>query len=130
MVRTFSRIGNEMHLVGIPDNYAEWRKRYNRHLDTNLVNSKYTKELFKQYRKHLGSFRYFLLLEIQRMTVSPQVNHLLNLGKPRIARLLISPYRWLRGTGLERWLIYLMIPKRFRKQFRSMDRNNRNNTHD
>jgi len=130
MVHTFSRIGNEMHLTGIPTSYAEWVIKYNHHLDSNLVNSANTKELFKQYRKHLGSFRYFLLLEIQRMTVSAQVNRLLNLGKPRIAHILIFPYRWLRGTGLDRLLIYLMIPRRFKKQFRSMDRNNRNNKHD
>ena len=130
MVHTFSRIGNEMHLSGIPTTYAEWMRTYNHHLDSNLVNSAYTKELFKQYRKHLGSFRYFLLLEIQRMTVSAQVNRLLNLGKPRIAHILIFPYRWFRGTGVDRLLIYLMIPRRFKKQFRLMDRNNRKNQHE
>ncbi|HSB93609.1 MAG TPA: hypothetical protein VLC28_10840, partial [Flavitalea sp.] len=72
---------------------------------------------------------YFLLLEIQRLTVSPQVNRLLALGKPRIAHWLVIPYRWLRKTGLHRWLVYLVIPPRFKKQFRSMDRNNRSTTH-
>ncbi|HSB94577.1 MAG TPA: oxygenase MpaB family protein, partial [Flavitalea sp.] len=49
MVLTFSRIGTEMHLLGIPTNYNDWKKKYNSHLDTNLLNSNYTSELFKQY---------------------------------------------------------------------------------
>ena len=129
MISTFSRIGHEMHLTEIPTSYVEWKKRYDSHLDSNLVNSKYTKELFQQYRKHLGGLRYFLLREIQRLTVSPQVNQLLHLGNPRIAHLLLLPYRLLRKTGLHRWLIYLMIPRRFKKQFRMMDKNNRGNMH-
>jgi hypothetical protein len=127
MVETFSRIGNQMNLTGIPSHYKTWQIKYDTHLNTNLENSKYTQELFRQYRKHLGWFRYFLLLEIQRLTVSSQVNRLLKLGSPRIAQLLIIPYRWLRRSGLHRWLIYLMIPRRFKKQFSNMDRNNRLN---
>jgi len=125
MVLNFSRIGTVMNLVDIPTNYKDWLKSYNRHLDEHLIYSKNTAELIKQYRKHLGWFRYFLLLEIQRMTVSSQVNRLLNLGRPRIAHLLIIPYRWLRKLGLHQWLISLMIPMRFKKQFITMDRNNR-----
>ena len=99
--------------------------RYNKHLDEHLMYSTYTAELIKQYRKHLGWFRFFLLQEIQRMTVSPQVNRLLKLGRPRIAHLLIIPYRWIRKLGLNQWLISLMIPLQFKKQFIIMDKNNK-----
>src|SRR5436190_10775298 len=66
MVLNFSRIGTEMHLVNIPTTYKEWLVSYNQHLDEHLIYSNYTAELTRQYRKHLGWFRFFLLLEIQR----------------------------------------------------------------
>jgi hypothetical protein len=125
MIITFSRIGHEMNLANIPPNYNEWLEDYNRHLDDNLAYSKYSADLFVQYRKHLGWFRYFLLLEIQRMTVSSQVNKLLKLGRPRIARILLIPYRLLRRFAWNRWLIFIMIPKKFKKQFEGMDSINR-----
>ena len=125
MVRTFSRIGIEMNLDNIPSTYTDWLTSYRTHIDQNLVYSKYTEDLFHQYRKHLGWLKYFLLLEIQRMTVSPQVNRLLHLGKARIAKPLLIPYRWIRKFGWHRWLILLMIPARFKKQFREMDEVNR-----
>ena len=128
MIHTFSRIGSEMNLNSIPETYGDWVNSYQLHLANNLAYSRYTADLFRQYRKHLGWFRYFLLLEIQRMTVTPQVNSLLHLGRPRIAHLLLIPYRWIRKFRWHRWLIYLMIPARFKKQFNAMDAMNSRST--
>jgi uncharacterized protein (DUF2236 family) len=124
VVHTFAKIGERMNISNIPVSYYEWQKHYIVHLQENLINSFHTKDLFKQYRKHLGSFRYFVLLEIQRLLVSPMVNDLLDLGAPWIANHFVFPYKLTRPLRLNKFLINLMVPKKFRAQVRSMDKVN------
>lgn len=125
MVATFRRIGEGMHMAGLPSNYNEWTKSYTEHLQDNLLNSHYTADLFRQYRKHLGWFRYQLLLEIQRLTASDRVRALLRLGRPGWSIPLLPIYRLIRKTSIGGWIIRILIPKKFMKQFTEMERLNR-----
>lgn len=124
VVNTFRWIGEMMHLHDLPASDNDWSHEYGKHLSQHLVNSDYTKDLFKQYSKHLGPFRYFLLLEIQRMLVPVQVNRLLRLGKPRVAQALVPFYRLIRKTFVAKLLLEMMVPGRFRQQMRQMDHSN------
>src|SRR5690349_3553466 len=49
VVRTFQQIGERMHLQELPVSYSVWLREYAKHLSQHLVNSSYTKDLFKQY---------------------------------------------------------------------------------
>ena len=130
IVYSFSKIGVRMHLQELPIDYSSFQKTYVQHLNTRLERSHFTTDLYRQYRKHLGAFRYFVLLEVQRLVVSEQVNKILGLGKPRVARLVLPFYKLLRKRGLHRPLIYMMIPKKYISQFNKManqnDRSGRN----
>jgi uncharacterized protein (DUF2236 family) len=121
IVRTFRKIGTQMHIHDLPVDYAEWFRAYNKNLKTNLLNSSFTKDLFKQYRKHLGWFRYFLLIDIQRMLVPSHVNNLLHLGRPAIVQLLIPLYKLIRQYSFHKYFILSMVPAKFKEQVRSMD---------
>jgi len=120
VVDTFKRMGILMHMEDLPGDYLTWMTVYDMHLQWNLENSSFTKDLFKQYRKHLGAFRYFILLEIQRLLAPAQVKDLLKLGKPVIAHRFIWLYKLLRKLGLHNPLIEAMVPKKFRAQARAM----------
>jgi hypothetical protein len=122
LVRTFARIGQQMHIQDIPFNYHEWKKAYENQLTRSLLKSAFTENLFQQYKKHLGAFRYFLLLDIQRMLVSKHVNDLLELGRPRFVQLLLPLYRQLRKYRVHKQLILMMVPRKFKKQVDEMDR--------
>lgn len=122
IVRTFARIGRHMQIHDLPFDYSEWKKKYEYQLTYNLQNSSFTKDLFQQYKKHLGDFRYFLLLDIQRILVSKQVNHLLDLGRPRLVQLLIPVYRLIRKYKWHKQLIIMMVPAKFKEQVKAMDR--------
>jgi len=124
IVNAFSRIGHYMHIHDIPADYREWKKTYEHQLTCSLRNSDFTKDLFQQYKKHLGTFRYFLLLDIQRMLVSRQVNDLLRLGRPRIVQLMIPFYRMIRKYQWHKQLILMMVPSQFKAQVKAMDQNN------
>ena len=122
IVETFYRIGKRMNMTDLPNNYSEWSLKYTIHLEENLENSSHTKDLFRQYRKHLGAFRYFVLLEIQRILLSARVNNLLELGAPRLANRFVYLYKLTRRSGLNKLLINAMVPKKFRNQVRSLDK--------
>lgn len=122
IVRTFARIGQQMHVRDIPADYSEWKRTYEHQIIRNLLKSSFTEDLFQQYRKHLGAFRYFLLLDIQRMLLSKHVNELLGLGRPRLVQLLVPLYRQIRKCGLHKQLILMMVPRRFIKQVEEMHR--------
>ncbi len=111
IVRAFSRIGQKMHLHNTPATYSEWKAVYSRHLRQNLVFSSYTRDLFKQYRKRLGAFRYQILLEVQQMLVPAEVRELLPQGKPVVADKLVSLYRPIRRTRIGKWLVNALMPR-------------------
>ena len=47
----FYRVGERMGLKGLPHSFHEWSVMRQQHLNENLQMSKYTKDLFKQYRE-------------------------------------------------------------------------------
>lgn len=122
IVMTFARIGHQMHIRDIAADYAGWKANYASQLVRNLAKGALTEDLFHQYKKHLGAFRYFLLLDIQRMLVSRHVNQLLGLGRPRMVQLLIPVYRVIRKFSIHKQLILMMVPRQFTRQVQAMDR--------
>jgi uncharacterized protein (DUF2236 family) len=120
IVRIFSKIGQQMHVQDIPADYSEWKRTYEYQVTRNLLKSSFTDDLFQQYRRHLGAFRYIILLDIQRMLLSKYVNELLGLGRPRFVQLLVPLYRQIRKYRLHKQLIVMMVPRKFRKQVGEM----------
>jgi uncharacterized protein (DUF2236 family) len=122
IVSTFARIGRQMHIRDIPSGYHDWKKLYDDQLTRNLLKSSFTEDLFRQYKKHLGAFRYFLLLDIQRMLVSKHVNDLLGLGRTRLVHLLHPLYKKIRKFSWHKLLILMMVPRKFINQVKAMDK--------
>ena len=121
IIFTFRKVGQKMNLKNTPAAYDEWSTDYEKHLENNLANSVFTKDLFKQYKNHLGWLRYFLLLEIQRLTVPSPVNRLLRLGSPRVVNFLIPFYKWLRKYRVRKILIRMMMPEKFKNQINRLE---------
>ncbi len=118
----FHRMAARMDLKGLPENFEEWEIMRADHLQHNLHKGDFTIDLFKQYKLHLGSFRYHLLLQGQILVVPPIVNQLLHLGKFSWLRLVLPPYKICRLIGLE-WVVKsLVLPKNYKKQIKDLDR--------
>jgi len=75
----FFRVGDRMGLTDLPSNYSAWLISREKHLNENLEKSKFTEDLFHQYRKHLGFFRFLLLKEAQILVVLHQYDHISDL---------------------------------------------------
>ncbi|MEO5907363.1 MAG: DUF2236 domain-containing protein, partial [Saprospiraceae bacterium] len=117
----FYRMAVRMDLKGLPQSFNEWQVMRNEHLENNLYKGEFTIDLFKQYKKHLGYFRYMLLLQGQILVVPPSVNQLLKLGKFSWLSLIMRPYKFSRKLKLDWALKSLILPQKYIDQLKDLD---------
>ena len=117
----FYRLGERMGLKDLPGNYNDWLLSREYHLQNDLACSKYSIDLLKQYRKHLGAFRYRILVEGQILVVPERVRELLNFRKISFIPPLLGIYKLLRFVQLDRVLKTAILPKEYQKEIRGLD---------
>ncbi len=118
----FYRVGDRMGVKGLPKTYEAWRKMREEHLQHNLLHSPYTKDLFNQYRKHLGTFRYQLLLEGQTLIVPERVRQLLGFRKVSLLRPVLSLYKLSRKLSAGWLLKEIVLPSAYKAEIKRLDR--------
>jgi hypothetical protein len=117
----FFRVGDRMNLVGLPANYKDWVIMRNQHLQQNLEKSPHTVDLFKQYQKHLGTVRYFILKQAQMLVVPKRVKELLGLGKFSLLSPTVPLYKLSRKLKLD-WIIKsILLPPDYKAQIKDLD---------
>ena len=117
----FNRVGERMGIPDLPHNYNEWLLVQKDHLQHHLQRSKYTDDLFKQYRKHLGPLRYKLLLEGQVLVVPKEVSKMLGYKNYSLMTPIIAAYKLSRAINLDWFLKALVLPKKYKKQIKALD---------
>jgi hypothetical protein len=122
LFEVFLRIGEALSIPELPRTYGEWKVDRRRHLYRDLTYSKHTSMLFQAYRRHLGIWRYYLLLEVQALLVPEQIRRLLHLDSSRLISGLAQTYGMI-GSGHLRSLVHtLLIPPRYWSEVRGFDR--------
>lgn len=117
----FLRIGERMHIPDLPPTYREWLPAREQHLQNDLSRSRFTNDLFAQYKKNLGSFRYHVMKEAQMLVVPDIVSRLLQFRKFSFLTVVVPCYkvsRWLKLDGL---LKALLLPAAYKQQIRALD---------
>jgi hypothetical protein len=118
----FFRVGRRMGIKDLPADYTSWLIMHGQHQLNDLKKSEYTVDLYKQYRKHLGTVRYKILLEGQKLVVPQRVNELLHLGKPTYIKPLLSCYKLSRRVRLDEVFKAIILPPKYKKEIKSLDR--------
>lgn len=118
----FKRVGEMMQIERLPEDYAAWRIDRRSHLERDLVCSRHTRNLFEQYRKHLGELRYRLLLDVQALIVPHRVRRLLKLSANNPLSYLIWSYRLVDGLGLQPLARRALLPPQHREAVERLDR--------
>ena len=122
LFEVFLRIGEGLSIPELPRTYAEWQLDRRRHIARDLSYSKHTSLLFQAYRRHLGLWRYYFLLEVQSLLVPNEVRRLLHLNSNPFISGLAQTYGIV-GIGSLRSLVHsLLIPPRYWSEVRSFDR--------
>jgi hypothetical protein len=117
----FYRVGERMGLEDLPVNYGEWLEAHEKHMQNDLIYSKYTKDLFKQYRKHLGPIRYKLLLEGQILVVPKKVRELLKSGNFSLIKPILGIYKLTRLIKLDWFLKSAILPPAYKAEIKELD---------
>lgn len=113
---TFYRVGLRMKIDGLPRTFTEWQVMHRKQLQENLVHSELSKDLFKQYKKHLGFPRFYIMTKVQALIVPAQVNQLLQLGKGNSIRPVLHLYKMSKNFNLHRTLRNLFLPSKYKAQ--------------
>lgn len=117
----FYRVGKRMGLKDLPVNLQGWLPMRKNHLKKNLEKSRYTLNLYQQYKKHLGGLRYKILIESQKLVVPQEVNELLNLGNFSLLTPLLSMYKLSRKIRIDWLLKSLILPAKYKQQIKELD---------
>lgn len=121
VVEVFNELGFHMGLKGLPESYTTWCVLRNTHLKENLIYCKLTTDLYKQYRKHLGWFRYQVLIQVQVLIVPTRVNQVLSLGRIPFLKPAIFIYKISRILNLHQFIKNIMLPEAYKKQIADLD---------
>jgi uncharacterized protein (DUF2236 family) len=118
----FRRIGEELHVQKLPPDYEEWIHDRTLHLEKDLVYSRHTHLLYQQYQRHLGLWRYCLLLQVQGLLVPERVGRLLKLSPNALLHQLVRTYGIVERCNLQSVVHTLLIPPRYWQDVRKFDR--------
>lgn len=117
----FYRVGTRMGLKELPNNYIDWLPVREAHLQENLQKSNFTTDLFQQYRKHLGTMRYKVLIEGQKLVVPKRVIELMKFNKFPFITPLVPIYKFSKIIKLEGVIKAVLLPSAYQTQISELD---------
>ena len=118
----FFRVGMRMKLKDLPQTYSEWIIMREQHLQDHLLRTHYTLDLYKQYKKHLGAIRYFLLKEAQTLVTPKKVKELLDFRNHSLLTPILFVYKFSRLLKFDWLLKSLVLPAEYKDQIKNLDR--------
>lgn len=121
VLNVFIKVGEGMRLENLPHSYSEFETERAKHLKGNLVFGPFTKDLYKQYRKHLGIVRYTLLLETQILLLPEHARQLLKLRSFSLLKPILSIYKISRNLNLDNFIKNLLLPPAYKKDIEAMN---------
>ncbi|GAA4731610.1 oxygenase MpaB family protein [Flavisolibacter ginsenosidimutans] len=121
LYEVFLRIGRRMNVPDLPDTYKAWLPVREAHMQSDLARSRFTDDLFQQYKKHLGRLRYKALREAQVLVVPKRVSALLQFRKISLLYPLVPVYKLSRRLNLDAVIKWLLLPSAYKKQIEALD---------
>jgi hypothetical protein len=106
----------------LPENLEDWYKQRGEHLEQHLEYSQHSADLFLQYKKHLGSLRFFILKEVQNHLAPKEVSRLLHFRKFSIVPPLLSLYKISKRIKLDWVMRALLLPSQYKEQIRAIEK--------
>ncbi len=118
----FYRVGERMGIANLPENWASYLAMREDHLKKHLVNSALSKDLFEQYRKHLGGTRYWILVQVQGLLVPREVSTLMQLPDKTWFLPVLWGYKVFSRLHLQALIESVLLPDAYKEQIKALDR--------
>jgi hypothetical protein len=109
----FLRVGEGLRITELPQDYLEWRADRLLHLERDLAHSRYTTELYRSYRRHLGAWRYELLLQLQAQLVPDRVRRLLKIEPCPLLGAALKAYGLCDVRELRSLVKWMLLPSQY-----------------
>ena len=117
----FWRMGVRMNIPQLPPSFTDWLPERERHMQEDLAKSRHTDDLFFQYKKALGWFRYRVLIEGQVLVVPQKVAKLLGFKNFSLLSPVVPVYKMSRLVKLDGAIKWLLLPAEYKQQIRELD---------
>ncbi len=117
----FYRMGLRMNLINLPPTYSTWLEAREQHMENDMEKSKYTIDLYSQYKKHLGKIRYWILLQGQAMVVPAKVKSLLGMKNFSLLTPVLFVYKFSRLLNLDGFIKKMILPHKYQHEFKALD---------
>ncbi|MDQ3278500.1 MAG: DUF2236 domain-containing protein [Bacteroidota bacterium] len=117
----FLHIGERMNIPGLPPTYKEWLPVRAHHLQNDLLRSRFTNDLFVQYKKSLGTFRYHVMKEAQILVVPERVSKLLQFRNFSLLTVVVPCFKVSRLLKLDGLVKAILLPAAYKQQIRALD---------
>jgi hypothetical protein len=117
----FYRVGTGLRIPDLPQSYTQWRADRDIHMHRDLSFTDGTRALYAQYRRHLGPWRYSLLLRVQAILAPEHVRGLLRMKRAEWLRPLLRIYPILVRAGLRSSIQRLLMPSQYLPAVRELD---------
>jgi uncharacterized protein (DUF2236 family) len=117
----FRRVGEGLNIEELPEDYQRWQADRRVHLARDLAYGRHTARLYAQYRRHLGEWRYRLLLEVQALLAPETVRRLLRLRPRALFSALAGGYAFVGGFGLRPVVRRLLMHPRYRGEVEKLN---------
>ena len=117
----FYRVGTRMGLNELPPTYIEWLPVREIHLLNDLQRSKYTSDLFKQYKIHLGVMRFKVLIEGQKLVAPNRVKQLLQFSDLSLLTPVLPIYKISRLMKMDWLLKNILLPSDYKDQINELN---------
>lgn len=121
MFAAFREVGEGLKVPLLPTSYNEWRIDRRRHLKRDLAYSEYTALLYAQYRRHLGAWRYYILLQLQALLAPEEVRLLLALNSLPLFAELVRAYKIVDRLKLQLLVRRALIPPKYWPEIQKLD---------
>lgn len=117
----FSDVGKRMGIQNLPENFQDWWQQRQIDLRNNYKKSDFTIDLFLQYRKHLGLFRFYVLLEAQKLVCPKIINEMLNFKKNSLLSPTVPIYKITKLLKIDWMIKELLLPSEYKQQIADLD---------
>jgi uncharacterized protein (DUF2236 family) len=118
----FRRVGLGLNVRELPEDYERWRADRRSHMERDLAHGRHTALLYDAYRRHLGEWRYQLLLQVQALLVPERVRSLLRLRRRAVFSAAVDVYAALPVPGLRPLLRRLLLQPRYWNEVAELER--------
>ena len=117
----FYRVGERMGVENLPKNYLDWLPVRDSHIQQNLEKSDFTEDLFKQYKKHLGTVRFKVLVEAQKLVIPERVKNLLHFSDFSLISPAVPLYKISKLMKMDWLLKSILLPSEYKNQINRLN---------